>query len=110
VNDLAPVFEQTSYSAEDIYEDIAVGSSVLKVSATDGDPPGTSNSDVRYAIASVQPPSGGILFYISPADGQITVSRPLTQDAETSRYVVCPLLSCFGKLKYARAKLPWAML
>ena len=87
LNDIAPEFEQTSYTAEGLYEDVAVGTNVLKVSASDGDPSG-SNSDIRFSISAVQPSSGGNLFYISPADGQISVSRPLTQDDATSRYVV----------------------
>lgn len=46
------------------------------------------NSEVRYSIQSVNPPSGLNLFYIFPEDGRIMVSRPLTADRENSRYVV----------------------
>ena len=56
------------------------------------------NSDVRYSIQSVNPPSGANLFYIFPEDGRIMVSRPLTADRENSRYVVSTLAVCPQRL------------
>ena len=47
-----------------------------------------TKSQWSHSYIQVQPPSGVLLFYISPEDGQITISRPLATDEATSRYTI----------------------
>ena len=86
-NDFTPAFEKTAYTAPNLLETVSPGTQVVQVKAEDKDPEG-ENSEIRYSIRSVNPNSGQNFFYISPESGAITVSRPVTTDKETSRYVV----------------------
>ncbi|XP_064595075.1 cadherin-99C-like [Liolophura sinensis] len=80
-------------------ESAPVGNELVQVTATDGDPTGklpffcdhppthmqfilnTDNSRIRYSIVSVNPVSGGDLFYIGPESGRLVIRSPLTSDA-----------------------------
>ena len=49
VNDNAPKFELPDYQAHNIDEDIAIGTSILKVKASDAD--SGSNADIAYSVS-----------------------------------------------------------
>ena len=49
VNDNAPKFELPDYQAHNIDEDIAVGTSILKVKATDSD--SGANAEIEYSVS-----------------------------------------------------------
>ena len=66
INDNAPVFSRAEYAAS-ISEDKSVGSSVIKVSASDRDKPGTPNSQVRYTFQGGDNGNGS--FYVEYAGG-----------------------------------------
>lgn len=72
VNDNAPVFTNPEYNAS-VSEDESVGFSVLSVSASDADQPGTANSRVRYTFDGGD--SGNGSFYIEPSGGKFTRTR-----------------------------------
>ncbi|XP_052010954.1 protocadherin gamma-A11-like isoform X6 [Xyrauchen texanus] len=78
-NDNAPVFSQSVYRAS-IPENISKGSTVLRVSATDGDL--GSNGDVTYSF-SESSESFSDLFKIGSITGDITINGPL--DFEKSK-------------------------
>ncbi|XP_039976098.1 protocadherin Fat 2 [Xiphias gladius] len=78
-NDNSPHFTLTSYQAT-VDENIPVGSSVLKVEATDKDK--GKNGFVTYAIAS----SGPLPFAIDPFTGVISTSEHLDYELMKRRY------------------------
>ncbi|TKS72829.1 Protocadherin Fat 2 FAT tumor suppressor -like protein 2 [Collichthys lucidus] len=78
-NDNSPQFSQTSYQAT-LDENSPVGSSVLKVAATDGDK--GKNGFVTYAIAN----SGPLPFTIDPFTGVISTSEHLDYELMKRRY------------------------
>ncbi|XP_048058608.1 protocadherin gamma-A11-like isoform X3 [Megalobrama amblycephala] len=78
-NDNAPVFSQSVYRAS-IPENFSKGSTVLSVSATDGDI--GSNGEVTYSFSQSSESSSG-LFNIDSSTGEITVNGPL--DFEKSK-------------------------
>lgn len=49
VNDNAPKFELPDYQAHNIDEDIPIGTSILKVKATDSD--SGANAEIEYSVA-----------------------------------------------------------
>lgn len=63
------MFSQSEYTAS-ISEDKSVGSSVITVSATDRDKPGTPNSQVRYTFTGGDNGNGS--FYVEYAGGRST--------------------------------------
>ncbi|XP_077465395.1 protocadherin Fat 2 [Stigmatopora argus] len=75
VNDNAPVFGRTDYSAE-ISEDRAPGSLVLKVTASDRDAP-PSNNLLRYSVVSGDPLRQ---FAIDPRSGEISICAGLDRE------------------------------
>lgn len=78
-NDNSPQFTQTSYQAT-LDENTPVGSSVLKVAATDRDK--GKNGFVTYAIAN----SGPLPFTIDPFTGVISTSEHLDYELMKRRY------------------------
>uniref|UniRef100_A0A3B4TRB4 FAT atypical cadherin 2 n=3 Tax=Percomorphaceae TaxID=1489872 RepID=A0A3B4TRB4_SERDU len=78
-NDNSPQFSQTSYQAT-VDENTPVGSSVLKVAATDKDK--GKNGFVTYAIAN----SGPLPFTIDPFTGVISTSEHLDYELMKRRY------------------------
>lgn len=78
-NDHSPQFTRTSYEAT-LDENTPVGSSVLKVAATDKDE--GKNSFVTYAIAN----SGPLPFTIDPFTGVISTSEHLDYELMKRRY------------------------
>lgn len=78
-NDNSPQFSQTSYQAT-LDENSPVGSSVLKVAATDEDK--GKNGFVTYAIAN----SGPLPFTIDPFTGVISTSEHLDYELMKRRY------------------------
>eukprot|EP00117_Sycon_ciliatum_P011661 scpid2392/ scgid13049/ Protocadherin Fat 1; Cadherin family member 7; Cadherin-related tumor suppressor homolog; Protein fat homolog; Protocadherin Fat 1, nuclear form len=80
VNDKAPVFRQTLHSVI-VNEDIAVGSAVLHVTATDDD--AGSYGDVTYSFDSAT--SQDLPFSINAQNGTIFTTQTLDFD-NTSRY------------------------
>lgn len=49
VNDNAPKFELPDYQAHNVDEDIALGTSILKVKATDAD--SGTNAEIEYSVS-----------------------------------------------------------
>ncbi|XP_069388159.1 protocadherin Fat 2 [Paralichthys olivaceus] len=78
-NDNSPEFTQTSYEAT-LDENSPVGSSVLKVAATDKDR--GKNGFVTYSIAN----SGPLPFKIDPFTGVISTSKDLDYELMKRRY------------------------
>ena len=78
VNEHAPVFTQSTYTAE-IAETLAVDAEVVRVSARDAD--GTAeNSTVTYSITGG---NTGNVFDINPSSGVITLLNPLDYETAT---------------------------
>ena len=78
VNEHAPIFTQSTYTAE-IAETLAVDAEVVRVSARDAD--GTAeNSNVRYSITGG---NTGNVFDINPSSGVITLLNPLDYETAT---------------------------
>lgn len=77
VNDNQPIFNMTRYFAT-IPENATVGTSVLRVFATDSD--SGANGDITYSINRRQSDRDS-MFRIDPTTGEIAVNRPL--DFET---------------------------
>ncbi|XP_041364041.1 cadherin-23-like [Gigantopelta aegis] len=71
-----PVFNPSSY-AERIPESFPLGTSLLRVQATDDD----AGQIVRYEIVSSTPQEGTNFFYLNSETGLITATRPLTETA-----------------------------
>ncbi|XP_066284098.1 cadherin-23-like [Branchiostoma lanceolatum] len=81
LNDNTPNFTQTSYSIT-IEENLAQGTSILTVSATDGD--SGTNADITYSISPSS--TSGVQFYnIDSTSGQISVRE--ANDRETLDFV-----------------------
>lgn len=78
-NDNSPRFSRASYEAS-LDENAPVGSSVLKVSATDAD--GGKNGFVTYALAN----SGPSPFRIDPFTGVVSTTGPLDYELMKRRY------------------------
>uniref|UniRef100_A0A8C5FNI2 FAT atypical cadherin 4 n=1 Tax=Gadus morhua TaxID=8049 RepID=A0A8C5FNI2_GADMO len=74
INDNPPVFNQEQYQTS-VFEDAAVGSSVLQITASDLDD--GVNADVRYFL------DDGTPFQIDPKAGTIVIKEPL--DFESKR-------------------------
>ncbi|XP_018106636.1 protocadherin Fat 4 [Xenopus laevis] len=72
INDNPPVFSSSQYQAK-IEEDSPVGSSVLKVEATDRDE--GPNAAIRYQLAEGTP------FQIDPESGLVTIREPLDYES-----------------------------
>uniref|UniRef100_A0A3B4A3W0 Neural-cadherin-like n=1 Tax=Periophthalmus magnuspinnatus TaxID=409849 RepID=A0A3B4A3W0_9GOBI len=75
-NDNAPVFDPVSHLLSPVREDVAVGTSVIQVVATDLD--SGLNGDIYYSILPRSDPYGH--FAVSRA-GVVTVTRPLDREA-----------------------------
>ncbi|KAM9816185.1 neural-cadherin-like isoform 2-T2 [Syngnathus typhle] len=74
-NDNAPVFAQSSHLLSPLIEDVAVGTTIIQVEATDSD--SGSNGEISYSILPQSDPYGH--FTVSPS-GFITVARPLDRE------------------------------
>ncbi|KAM4706620.1 protocadherin Fat 4-like [Discoglossus pictus] len=72
INDNPPVFSSSQFQAR-IEEDAPVGSSVLKVDATDRDE--GANAAIRYHLAEGTP------FQIDPESGLVTIREPLDYES-----------------------------
>ncbi|XP_016278650.2 protocadherin-23 [Monodelphis domestica] len=94
VNDQAPHFSQERYYAS-VSEAAAPGTAVLRLSASDGDEPGTDHARVRYALAQVQPSNGCIpeeavsgarcpplAFAVDPESGVISTIGTLDREVQ----------------------------
>ena len=90
-NDFTPEFSANTYAAQALLETAAVGAPVTQVSAQDGDAQGV-NQQVRYRIVRVEPQQGTELFYMAAEEGQVSVSRPLTEH-DADRYVASEMLT-----------------
>ncbi|XP_012288367.1 protocadherin-like wing polarity protein stan [Orussus abietinus] len=80
VNDNAPVFEAPQYQGS-VPEDALVGTSVLRVAASDADV--GLNGRVRYALED----DGDASFAIDPTTGVVRTSKPLDRES-VARYVL----------------------
>ena len=76
VNDNAPKFELPDYQAHNIDEDIPIGTSILKVKASDAD--SGSNADIAYSVSDDH--------FAVDSDGLITNNRRLDADSNNAYY------------------------
>ncbi|XP_027722594.1 protocadherin-23 [Vombatus ursinus] len=94
VNDQVPHFSQEHYYAS-VSEAAAPGTAVLRLSATDGDEPGTDQARVRYVLTQVQPPNDcspeeaalgarcpSLAFAVDPESGVISTTRTLDREVQ----------------------------
>lgn len=86
-NTFRPVFEQTSYSVN-IFEDVPVGTTVLVVSATDGDV--GENARITYTMDDIAE------FQINPGSGAITTKKILDREI-TAGYTISVTAQDNGK-------------
>ncbi|XP_036097485.1 protocadherin gamma-B1 isoform X10 [Molossus molossus] len=82
-NDNAPVFSQDTYRVR-LHENVARGTSVLRVKATDQDE--GVNAQITYAFLNA-PTSTSLLFNLNPNTGDITTNGTLDFE-ETSMYML----------------------
>ncbi|XP_051916309.1 neural-cadherin-like [Hippocampus zosterae] len=75
VNDNAPVFAQSSHLLSPLNEDVAVGTTIIQVLATDSD--SGSNGEILYSIL---PQSDAYGQFTVNQSGIITVARPLDRE------------------------------
>ncbi|KAF6018704.1 CELSR1 [Bugula neritina] len=85
INDNAPKFGKAEYTAS-IAEDESVGSSVITLSASDDDKPGTDNSQVRYTFDGGNNGNGS--FYIEYSGGTIRVNKSLDRETKSEYQLV----------------------
>ena len=76
VNDNAPKFELSDYQAHNIDEDITIGTSILKVKASDAD--SGSNADTVYSVSDDH--------FAVDSDGLISNNRRLDADSNNAYY------------------------
>ncbi|XP_043828219.1 protocadherin-23 [Dromiciops gliroides] len=94
VNDQVPHFSQERYYAS-VSEAAAPGTAVLRLSASDGDEPGTDQARVRYVLTQVQPPNDcnpedaargarchPLAFAVDPESGVISTTRALDREVQ----------------------------
>lgn len=86
VNDNAPMLSSTIYNVS-VKEDIAVGSVILTLSATDLDT--GKNADIRYRLSSHQSENIKQLFAINETTGELSVAKTLPyNDGNPYRVIV----------------------
>ncbi|XP_030621866.1 protocadherin Fat 4 [Chanos chanos] len=73
INDNPPIFDQDHYQTS-VYEDAAIGSSVLQITATDQDE--GANADIRYFLDEGTP------FQIDPKAGTIIIKEALDYESK----------------------------
>ncbi|KAI8511673.1 hypothetical protein Bbelb_107730 [Branchiostoma belcheri] len=76
VNEFAPVFNDSSYSAN-LFESVTSGTVVVAVGATDGDNPDQPQGMFRYTIVSG---NTGNKFSLNDETGELSVVRPLDRE------------------------------
>lgn len=76
VNDNAPKFELPDYQAHNIDEDIPLGTSILRVKATDSD--SGSNSEIEYQVSDSH--------FIVDSSGVVSNSKQLDADNNNAYY------------------------
>ncbi|CAL8374879.1 unnamed protein product [Arctogadus glacialis] len=82
-NDNAPAFTPDRHPPSPLSEDVAVGTSVLQVTARDAD--SGTNGDITYSILAESDPEGR--FSVSQT-GLVTVARPLDREAAAAYELV----------------------
>ncbi|XP_043369203.1 protocadherin-23 isoform X2 [Dermochelys coriacea] len=83
INDQPPAFPQPRYRAA-VSEAASPGTTVLRLSASDADEPGSPNAQVRYALEAAPGPGGPELFRIDPLSGVISTRRGLDREREAA--------------------------
>ncbi|XP_077567014.1 neural-cadherin-like [Stigmatopora nigra] len=78
-NDNVPMFAQKSHRLSPLKEDIAIGTTIIQVPATDSD--SGSNAEISYSILPHSDPYGD--FNVSQS-GIVTVAKPLDREAVSS--------------------------
>ncbi|XP_029297315.1 LOW QUALITY PROTEIN: protocadherin Fat 4 [Cottoperca gobio] len=73
INDNPPIFDQDQYQTS-VFEDAAVGSSILQITASDQDE--GANSEIRYFLDEGTP------FQIDPKDGTIIIKEGLDYESK----------------------------
>ncbi|XP_042325607.1 protocadherin-23 [Sceloporus undulatus] len=79
INDQAPAFSQPRYEAA-VSEAASPGTAVLRLSASDGDEPGSLNAQLHYALAPGQPQAA--LFHLDAATGLLSTRQALDREKE----------------------------
>jgi len=83
-NDNVPVVAIDTYDAR-VSEGVSPGHSVVTLSASDADLPGTPNSNVHFAITSGNDGHG---FDVDPVSGTLSVKTRLDSDAGVDKHVL----------------------
>ncbi|XP_043401799.1 protocadherin-23 isoform X2 [Chelonia mydas] len=83
INDQPPAFAQPRYRAA-VSEAASPGTTVLRLSASDADEPGSPNAQVRYALEAAPGAAGPELFHIDPLSGVISTRRGLDREREAA--------------------------
>ncbi|CAM5108092.1 unnamed protein product [Eretmochelys imbricata] len=83
INDQPPAFPQPRYRAA-VSEAASPGTTVLRLSASDADEPGSPNAQVRYALEAAPGAAGPELFHIDPLSGVISTRRGLDREREAA--------------------------
>ena len=76
VNDNAPNFELSDYQSDNIDEDIPIGTSIIKVEASDAD--SGSNADITYSVSDDH--------FLVDSEGLISNNRRLDADSNNGYY------------------------
>ncbi|XP_066994105.2 protocadherin-like wing polarity protein stan [Anabrus simplex] len=76
-NNFAPVFENAPYSAS-VFEDAPIGTTVLVISATDGDV--GQNAQITYSLGTLDEKSTNPEFTINPQTGAIILTKLLDRE------------------------------
>ncbi|NWT65852.1 CAD17 protein, partial [Prunella himalayana] len=82
INDQIPIFKSSDYGSMTVAEDIAIGSVILEIEATDGDEPATGSSLIIYQVKEGDPNNTFIIETDSETNrGFIRINKAL--DFET---------------------------
>ncbi|NWU03584.1 CAD17 protein, partial [Urocynchramus pylzowi] len=82
INDQIPIFKNSDYGSVTVAEDIAIGSVILEIEATDGDEPATGSSLIIYQVKEGNPNNTFIIETDSETNrGFIRINKAL--DFET---------------------------
>ncbi|XP_023141422.1 protocadherin-12 isoform X1 [Amphiprion ocellaris] len=84
-NDNSPTFEDSSPTVE-LPEDTAIGTTIIKVKATDPDQ--GANGDVEYSFSKHTRPDVQKLFNVDPQTGAVSLRAPLDYEAQSSYEVI----------------------
>ncbi|XP_068942667.1 cadherin-17 isoform X2 [Petaurus breviceps papuanus] len=82
INDQIPIFEKNNYGNLTVDENVAVGTTILTIQATDGDEPFTGSSKILYSITQGDP-DRKLVIDTDPLTnaGYVKINKPLDFEA-----------------------------